>query len=282
MRILMTTDTIGGVWTFTRELSAEFLKRDCAVAIASFGQLPSAEQKEWVEQQSNRWRDGFHFFALDAPLEWMTDNHKTYSAARRVVMSLMRDFQPEVLLSSQYCLGALPVDVPRILVAHSDVLSWAKACRPEGLEPSAWLEHYLSIVSAGISHADAVVAPTQWTLNALATSFVLPSETYLIPNGCTLPSARPEPLRKLQAVTAGRLWDAAKNLKILEKVDSSIPILVAGAVECESSGVAPPSSRLRFQGNLGQAELLKLFRQSTIYICTSIYEPLDMPRSKRA
>lgn len=276
MRILMTTDMIGDVWTFTRELAVELLQRDCAVAIASFGPLPSTAQKQWIEEQSQRWHDRFDFFSSDAPLEWMPDNQRAYSAAAPALKSIVDAFRPEVLLSSQYCFGALPIGIPRIVVAHSDVLSWAKACRPQGLERSAWLEQYRSLVTAGIRQADAVVAPTQWMLDALGAEFRLPSDTYVIPNGCTLAPARVETLRKMQAVTAGRLWDEAKNLKVLEQIDSSIPILVAGAVECESSRVERSPTKLHFQGNLEHAKLMQLFRRSMIYICTSIYEPFGV------
>ena len=272
MRVLMTTDTIGGVWTFTRELSSELLAKGCAIAIASFGPLPSARQKEWIEQQSSRWRDRFLFVASDAPLERMADNRKAFSAAAQVLMPLIESFRPHALLSSQYCFGALPVFIPRIVVAHSDVLSLANA-RRTSMPPSEWLDHYRSIVSDGIGRADAIVAPTQWMLDALGANFALPTESYVIPNGCTLPPARLEPLRKLQAVTAGRLWDEAKNLRILEQVESSIPILIAGAVKCESASFRPSLARLQFLGNLEPSSLHKLFRQSAIYICTSIYEP---------
>lgn len=273
MRILMTTDAMGGVWTFTRELSTELLKRDCSLMLASVGPPPTTRQNKWVEEQSNCWRGRFHFVALNAPLEWMTDNRQAYSAGAKELMSLMNSFRPDVLLSSQYCFGALPVSIPRIVVAHSDVLSWARACRPFGLEPTGWLERYCSMVSAGIRQADAVVAPTQWMLDAIALGFELPLETHVIPNGCTQFPEEIQPLRKLRAVTAGRLWDEAKNLKILEEVNSSIPILVAGELECDSARYGQLSTKLHFQGTLDRAELLKLFRQSMIYICTSIYEP---------
>lgn len=272
MRILMTTDAIGGVWTFTRELSHELLARDCAIALVSLGPPPTRAQNEWVAAQSRRWGDRFVFRASDAPLEWMSANHHAYTAGAKELLALIKSFRPDVLISSQYCFGALPVDIPRIVIAHSDVLSWAKACRPEGLQPSAWLEQYCSIVSTGIRRADAVVAPTQWMIDALRSGFELPVQRYVIPHGCAIPPSRLEPLRKMQAVTAGRLWDEAKNLRILEEVDTGISLLVAGAVECEASRYGQ-STRLRFCGNLESPELLRLFRQSAIYICTSIYEP---------
>ena len=47
MRVLLTTDTIGGVWTFSRELTAELLHLGHSVALVSVGRPPSTEQLAW-------------------------------------------------------------------------------------------------------------------------------------------------------------------------------------------------------------------------------------------
>ena len=41
MRILMTTDTVGGVWSFTKELSRGLLENGCEVALVSLGRMPT-------------------------------------------------------------------------------------------------------------------------------------------------------------------------------------------------------------------------------------------------
>lgn len=274
MRILMTTDTVGGVWTFTCELARELLARGCSIALASFGRLPSTAQDNWVAQQAKTFGERFVYAASDAPLEWMSANRKTASAGEPVLLRLVESFRPELLLSSQFCFGALPAGLPKILIAHSDVLSWAECCRPEGLPRSAWLHTYCDLVRKGIDGADAVVAPTRWMLDALGRHFQLPQQTYVIPNGCSLPFARPEPLRKLQAITAGRLWDDAKHIGLLAEVESAVPIVVAGAIEDRAA--QPWMKALRLIGNLQREELLRIFHRSQIYICTSIYEPFGL------
>lgn len=270
MRVLITTDMIGGVWTFTRELAAGLLKRDCTVAIASFGPPPTAAQKQWIHGQSVRWYEQFDFASSDAPLEWMPENQSAYSAGGRFLMSFAEAFQPDVLISSQFCFGAIPLAVPRLVVAHSDVLSWAKACRPKGLEPTEWLKQYCAMVRAGITQADALIAPTLWMLEALGEEFAPLPEAYVIPNGITLSPGPVAPLRKVQAVVAGRLWDEAKNFEILKDVASDMPIIAAG-----DTGPRQPQSLtgVRFTGHLEHEDLLKLFRRSMVYICTSKYEP---------
>jgi glycogen synthase len=121
-----------------------------------------------------------------------------------------------------------------------------------------------------------VVAPTRWMLDALGSNFTLPQEQGVIPNGRTLPEVDTSSTRKMQAVTAGRLWDEAKNLKMLETVDSPIPLLVAGETEYESMSLAVDGADTRVLGALAEDELLTLFRESAIYICTSRYEPFGL------
>jgi len=273
MRVLMTTDMIGGVWTFTRELAAGLLKRDCTVAIASLGPPPSAAQNDWIRGQAIRWYEQFDFASCDVPLEWMPDNLSSYTAGGRFLMSFAEAFQPDILISSQYCFGALPLPIPRIVVAHSDVLSWARACRPNGLEQSNWLKQYCAMVRAGITQADAIIAPTLWMLDALEQEFAPLPEAYVIPNGVSIAQGRVESLRKVQAVVAGRLWDEAKNFEILERVESDMRIVAAGDLGPRMPSGNKSANRLRFTGHLEHADLLKLFRQSMVYICTSKYEP---------
>jgi glycogen(starch) synthase len=118
-----------------------------------------------------------------------------------------------------------------------------------------------------------VIAPTRWMLHALARNFPLPESTTVVSNGRTLATA-PSANRKLQAVTAGRLWDEAKDISILRDVQSPIPLLIAGQTR-DSFDAAEPS-RVTSLGLLSQSDLLTMFRESSIYICTSRYEPFGL------
>src|SRR5947209_14342816 len=103
MRILMTTDTIGGVWTYTKELAAELLAHGCAVALISLGRAASDEQLDWAASLALRFGESFFFTALDTPLEWMNDNQRAFRDAEGLLLALIREFCPDIFLSSQYC-----------------------------------------------------------------------------------------------------------------------------------------------------------------------------------
>lgn len=273
MRVLMTTDTIGGVWTFTKELSTELLSSGCAVALVSFGRMPSPAQRQWVTDQSERWGTNFYFVASDAPLEWMDNNAEAFTTGARLLNRVAESFAAEFLLSSQYCYGALDCDIPRAVVAHSDVLSWSVNCRGRELESSTWLDRYCRLVTDGLKNADAVIAPTRWMLEALASHFALPHEARVIHNGRTLEPSASAVHRKCQGVSVGRLWDEGKNLKMLADVQAPFPILIAGETEHQSARFSSSSPDLILLGKLAEEQVLALFRSSSVYICTSRYEP---------
>lgn len=276
MRILMTTDTAGGVWTFTKQLTSELLARGCHIALVSLGGAPSASQLKSLKALKALWTSAFAFTESSAPLEWMDDNDRAYDEAAPLLLKVATDFRADLILSSQYCFGALPFDGPKLVIAHSDVLSWAKACRANGLPPSRWLETYRALAAGGLAGADAVVAPTHWMLHALEENFRIPGELHVIYNGRSIPHAPASAARRIQAVTAGRFWDEGKNLGLLSSVKWTLPLLIAGEVKDKPSLLSQGGVDASFLGQLGEDEILSLFRQSAIYICTSKYEPFGL------
>lgn len=274
MRVLITTDVVGGVWQFTQELTEGLLSSQCAVALISLGGEPSPSQREWVSDLRGSAGEVFHFQSCNEPLEWMQDNPRSYWDVAPQILDMCDRFDPDLLHLNQFCFGALPVDAPKIITAHSDVLSWADACRTQPLEPSEWLTRYCDLVRTGLQAADAVAAPTRWMLGALGANFALPGLSVVIENGRTRPAIKEEPRGKY-AITAGRLWDEAKDVKMLQDVRSPFSLRVAGERGATNAVNANPSS-IEYLGKLSEAELFREFRRSAIYICTSRYEPFGL------
>jgi glycogen(starch) synthase len=275
MRILITTDTIGGVWTFTQELTTGLLDAGCEIVLVSFGPLPNGQQQQWTCDMQRRWRGHLHLVANHSSLEWMQSNESAYAQTARLLLHLIEEFRVDVLHCNQFCFGALPIDRPKVITAHSDVLSWARSCRADKLDDSDWLRRYRSLVGNGLAGAQAIVAPTRWMLEALSKSFRLPEDCRVIANGRSIPAAS-QKFRKLQAITAGRLWDEAKNVSLLSEVSSPIPLLVAGDISCDGANAPSALGTVRIIGPLAEDDLLTIFRESELYICTSRYEPFGL------
>jgi len=274
MRVLMTTDAVGGVWTVTCELTAFLLSAGHAVALANIGPKPSAAGQAWADDLQKKYGAAFAFRCEPSPLEWMPENTSSYSGAAASLLRFVRDFRADLLHSHQFCWGALPVALPRMITAHSDVMSWADACRPAGLPSSPWLDRYRTLVQRGLAYADAVVSPSAWMRRALHRHFDVRCHSFVIPNGRTVYCGGQPARRRLQAVSVGRLWDDAKGLGMLFDVRSKVPILVAGEESFAASSVV--THGLRALGRLEESAILSLFRESSIYIATSIYEPFGL------
>jgi glycosyltransferase involved in cell wall biosynthesis len=79
--------------------------------------------------------------------------------------------------------------------------------------------------------------------------------------------------RLLQGVTAGRMWDRAKNLRLLLERTLPLPLVIAG--ECHD-GVRDSTDGVLCIGPQTQTQLFDLFEQSAVYLCTSLYEPFGL------
>jgi glycogen synthase len=274
MRLLITTDTVGGVWRFAQELVEGLLHAGDSVALVSFGRLPSVAQRAEYERLLSRWGKELSFRASDVSLEWMQDNSRCLEEGSLVLGQVAEEFEADLLHTNQFCYGAAQLPIPKIVTAHSDVLSWAHSCRGGVLEDSAWLTRYRALVRQGLDGADSVTAPTNWMLRALANEFPLPPHQVVIANGRSVPTYDVGS-RRLRAVTAGRLWDEAKDVALLGAVRSPMPLVVAG--EAHYDGGQPASlSGVELRGALCEPEILSLFASSAVYICTSRYEPFGL------
>ncbi|HEY0796251.1 MAG TPA: glycosyltransferase family 4 protein [Acidisarcina sp.] len=275
MRILLTTDTIGGVWTFSKDLTQQLLDRGHSVALVSFGRMPSGDQLAWANRMAEEHSSDFLFRAFDVPLEWMQNNHDAYERSAEALIDVADCFGPDLLHANQYCLGAVLLDIPRLITAHSDVLSWAAVCRPNGLEASSWVKRYKAIVQRGLDASDAVAAPTKWMSLALKQNFSVKKQIAIVPNGRTLGRTSTLTQRQMQAVTAGRLWDEGKGLSTLLEIQAQVQLLIAGE-ENFGHTAAPRHDSIRSLGVLSEEQVHSLFYSSAIYVATSIYEPFGL------
>lgn len=276
MRILMTTDTVGGVWTFTKELCQEFLLNGHSVALVSFGRAPKAEQNRWCANTAHHYEKDFVYYSTTIPLEWMKANSSSYSAAEGLLLKLADSFAPDIFHSNQYCFGKLPIDVPKLITAHSDVLSWADSCCSGGLEKSAWLTQYKSLVEEGLELADALSAPTRWMLQALERHFPIHPPAKVILNGRNLPATAYDDQRSLQALCVGRLWDKGKNLALLTSTHFPLPIYAIGERQLDEAIALGNTGCTTLLGPMVERDLLSQMRKSSIYIAPSVYEPFGL------
>ncbi|MGI8770984.1 MAG: glycosyltransferase family 4 protein [Acidobacteriaceae bacterium] len=285
MRLMMTTDVVGGVWTYTQELVEGIIQAGHEVVLVSLGRAPSAEQQSWAERLSYSAANRFRYVPTEFKLEWMPDSHEDLEESSKFLLRLIEEERPDILHSNQFCYGALPCAIPRVVVAHSDVVSWGHACHAGAPPADVWLEQYRFVVGNGLEFASAVVAPTAWMRQQLALHYGVSATTcQVIANGRRLQLEHSRP-RRMQGVTAGRLWDEGKNIGLLTNALLAVPVFVAGERTWNESGnVNAPAAgqpgkanaQVHFLGALRSGELQALMQESALYIATSIYEPFGL------
>jgi glycogen synthase len=154
MHILMTADTVGGVWTYTRELVTGLLRRGHRVTLVSFGG-PAPEQTNWIEPSSE-----FIYHSTPYRLEWMQESADDIDRSIAWLQQLIEEVEPDLLHFNQFAYGALETDRPKVVVAHSDVVSWWVNTRDEQSPDNSWLRSYRRLVNKGLSSADIVITPS--------------------------------------------------------------------------------------------------------------------------
>ena len=274
MHVLITSDTVGGVWTYTQELVIGLSIRGHRVTLVSFGRLPTADQTAWM-----RHLDRVDYRPTEYRLEWMEIAERDIEESRRYLELLVREVNPDVLHLSQYCYGDIDVDAPRIVVAHSDVVSWWVAVHGREPDETPWMRHYREHVLKGLRAADMVVAPSQWMLDALSRHYVQPQHGAVIYNGRDPELFSPGDAKQEFALSVGRLWDEGKHVSLLFDCKQPITTYIVGwqqepGREKKEVPICPDSVKLL--GPKPQSQLRDLYGLASIYVATSRYEPFGL------
>jgi glycosyltransferase involved in cell wall biosynthesis len=261
--VLMTADTVGGVWTYAVELCRALALHGVEVALATMGAPLTDDQRRQADALPN-----VRVHESGYKLEWMADPWDDVARAGDWLLGIERDFRPDVVHLNGYAHGSLAWESPVLVVGHSCVCSWWQAVKG-GPAPAAEWGRYRQAVADGLCGADMVVAPTRAMLSALRRHYDLPPSSTVIHNGRDRSPYRlgaKEPL----VLCAGRLWDEAKNLAALEAAAPHLPWPVYAA------GEGGDSQRVHTLGRLGEAELAGWFARAAVYALPARYEPFGL------
>jgi glycosyltransferase involved in cell wall biosynthesis len=266
--ILMTADAVGGVWTYALSLCAALPNYRFVLAV--MGPAPGAAQRDAALALANVVLEerGFRF-------EWMAGAETDLAASRDWLGALAQGYAAVLFHCNGYAHATSRVGCPTLAVAHSDVLSWWAAVHGEPAPPS-W-DSYRREVIAGLAAADAVVAPTRTILADLARHYGFAGRRALvIRNGIDLRCYAPRPKRQV-VMAAGRLWDQAKNLALLDELAAELP----WPVQIAGDSTHPESGSVSFGaasplGMLAPAEMAERLGQAAIFAAPARYEPFGL------
>ena len=270
MKLLVTTDTVGGVWSYAVDLARALWAHGAEVALATMGAPVRPEQRRQVEPLEH-----VRLYESTFKLEWM---HEPWDDVRRAgewLLEIEADFAPDVVHLNGYAHGSLPWRSPVMVVGHSCVLSWWQAVKGEPA-PAAW-DRYRDEVRRGLAVADLVVAPSAAMLRELQRLHGPLPRAQVIHNGRDASHYRRE-AKEPFVLAAGRLWDEAKNLAALDHAAPCLdwPVYVAGDVQSPDGSAAPAAWHVRPLGRLDEVALARWLGRAAIYALPARYEPFGL------
>ena len=273
LRVLMTADTVGGVWQCALELSRALIARGACVTLATMGGLPDREQRREAAGIS-----GLDLRTSHYKLCWMEDPWDDVHAAGEWLLSLAHEVQPDVVHLNDLGHGDLPWPATVLTVGHSCVLSWWRAVHGEHAPEPQWTR-YRRRVAAGLHASQMVIAPTRAMLSSLQEFYGPLRNTRVISNGR---NSRAEARAKRNFIfAAGRVWDEGKNLRALAEVAARVPwpVCIAGSAhaphrdpEQEGTGFL----NVHMLGQLGPDAMRRWFGKASIYALPACYEPFGL------
>jgi len=269
LRVVLTTDAVGGVWVFATTLASALAARGAQVLLVTQGPPPALDQLDGLRAQP-----GIELATTDFDLEWMDPEGRDYARARIGLAALARRYRPDVIHLNGYREAAGDWTAPVLVTAHSCVRSWWRACRDGEPDEARW-RAYITNVAAGLTLADAWTAPTIWFRDQMQVLYDPPCSGDVIHNGIEVDwTITPkEPF----ILAAGRLWDEAKNVSALVGVASCVPwpIWVAGPQRLGDKSVERGGS-LRMLGQLSHLELVALMHRAGVFVSPALYEPFGL------
>jgi glycosyltransferase involved in cell wall biosynthesis len=273
VKVLLVADAVGGVFGHAVELARALASHGARVVLATEGAEPTPDRRRVLEGLA-----GVAHEARAFRLEWMEDPWDDVAASGRWLLELEARERPDVVHTCQYAHGALPFRAPKLVAAHSCVLSWFEAVKGVAA-PASW-DRYRAAVRAGLLGAGAVVAPGAWMARALVRHHGPIAPPRVVRNGRDPARFRPGAKEAL-VLGAGRVWDEAKNAAALARVAPRLPwpVFVAGEVGAGGAGRgegARARGAATFLGRLPEAELARWLARAAIFAHPARYEPFGL------
>ena len=270
IKILMTTDTVGGVWTYTLELCKALQEEPISIYLAAMGGLPDENQENQVRQLPN-----VTLYKSKYKLEWMQDPWDDLRKAKKWITSIYHTVIPDIVHFNNYAQLENFWQAPIITVYHSCVETWWQAVKGT-TAPSSW-KRYMELVRDSLNASDVVVSPTRALLQKASEAHYNTTPSQVIANGHDPVSTKEIKKEKIIFCT-GRIWDEAKNLQSLCNIAAALPwpVYVAGDDINPNTGEKAILDNVYFLGKLSAKDTLDWMRRASIFVSPTKYEPFGL------
>ena len=283
----MTADCVGGVWTYALTLCRALSRRGCRIVLAVTGGAMTADQRRQATALGCVWGSaGVTLEHRPLRCEWMQPPLADVPATAAWVRSLIDRHRPDVLHLNDYALAAHDLrGLPRVVVAHSDVVSWHRHVLGHG-PGDAW-DGYRHSVRAGLDAADAVVGVTAAVLDDLRDGFGFDGGR-VIHNAVEVEVSCNDD-RPHEVLTVGRIWDDAKNVRLLHQAHrlQSVGVSEGWSVDVAGDATHPDGGMtdldgMNTLGPLSHDAVLDRMRRTKVYALPARYEPFGLSAAEAA
>jgi glycosyltransferase involved in cell wall biosynthesis len=275
LRVLVTADAVGGVWTYSLDLARGLAARRVDTVLAVLGPAPDLAQRAAAQSVP-----GVTLVETGLPLDWTAAGPDDLRHAGARLSALAAETGANLVHLNTPALAAVAsFPVPIVATSHSCLATWWAAVKgDEPLPPDFAWRHDLT--SRGLRAADAVLAPTWAFAEETRRAHGLSAMPRVVGNGRTAPAR--DPSRRSDAprhfaLTAGRLWDEGKNVATIDRAAERMlsPFFAAGPLE-GPGGAAITLSHARPMGRLCEPVLQRWLEDAPVFVSAALYEPFGL------
>ncbi len=210
-KVLMSTDAVGGVWTYALELARGLSASGAQTHLAVLGPEPTPNQLD--DAVAIR---GLSVTMCRLPLDWTAQNEAQLDAVAAKLHELSEVLDADVVhLNAPAHAGLACWNRPLVITAHSCVSTWWSALHKAPMPPDLNWRAMRNL--RGLLLADAVITPSHSFSSALRERYAFASGISVVYNGRSWLPAAVSKRNGKGALTAGRLWDPAKNLSVIDR-----------------------------------------------------------------
>ncbi|WP_131195446.1 glycosyltransferase family 4 protein [Lichenihabitans psoromatis] len=268
--IVMTTDAVGGIWSYSLDLGRDLVRHDMRVVLAVLGPELDADKRASAADA------GIDVIETGLAPEWLATQASEVEQAGAAVADLaVREGADLVHLNHPALAASTPFEVPVLAVCHSCVATWWAAVRGTPLpDDFMWRT---DLVRRGYRSASTLVAPTRAFAEMTQRVYGLAALPEVVYNGRVAPEALVATPPLDAVFTAGRLWDDGKNLGLLDRAAGlhHVPFRAAGPTD-GPNGAHASFERIEMLGPLPEAAMRAEFAARPLYASPALYEPFGL------
>ncbi|WP_186417326.1 glycosyltransferase family 4 protein [Bosea sp. CS1GBMeth4] len=264
----MTADAVGGVLTYALDLATGLARHEVRTTLALLGPAPSEGQRRLAAAIP-----GLRLVETGLPLDWLAENPEVAETTAREISDLARRHGADLVHLNTPALAIASFESAVVSVVHSCLASWWAAVKGGPLP--ADFRWRTQVMAQGIAASDTLVCPS----SALATEIerIYGRRPAVVHNGRAPAELPPHGARPHFALTAGRLWDEAKDIATLDAAAgfTELPVLAAGPTT-GPNGSRIELRRLQGLGPVGPSDVRALLARRPIFVATALYEPFGL------